>query len=109
MTKTKFLGMVLFSLLIALGVSAQQLQSAPPAASLNTDKPVWALEFVKVKPGMFAATMGYLDDNWLPFSAVINSRCERTSSSRSASTRRDRKRFRRKLRTFENNGMPTPR
>jgi hypothetical protein len=65
MTKTKFLGMVLFSLLIALGVNAQQFQSAPPAASLNTNKPVWALEFVKVKPGMFAATMGYLDDNWL--------------------------------------------
>jgi hypothetical protein len=61
--------MVLFSLLIvpltALGVNAQQFQSAPPAAPSNTDKPVWALEFVKVKPGMFAATMGYLDDNWI--------------------------------------------
>jgi hypothetical protein len=57
--------MVFFSLLIAIGVTAQQFQNAPPAAPLNTDKPVWALEFVKVKPGMFAATMGYLDDNWI--------------------------------------------
>ena len=65
MTKTKFLGMALFSLLIALSANAQQFQSAPPAAPLNTDKPVWALEFLKVKPGMFGATMGYLDDNWL--------------------------------------------
>ena len=57
--------MVLFSLLIALGLNAQQFQSAPPASPSIADKPVWALEFVKVKPGMFAATMGYLDDNWI--------------------------------------------
>jgi hypothetical protein len=65
MTRSKFIGMVFFSLLIAIGVNAQQFQNAPPAAPSNTDKPVWALEFVKVKPGMFAATMGYLDDNWI--------------------------------------------
>jgi hypothetical protein len=65
MPRLKFAGMVLFSLLVALGANAQQFQSAPPAAPLNTDKPIWALEFIKVKPGMFAATMGYLDDNWL--------------------------------------------
>jgi hypothetical protein len=65
MTRLNFLGMVLFSLLVTLGVNAQQFQDAPPAAPLNSDKPVWALEFVKVKPGMFAATMGYLDDNWI--------------------------------------------
>jgi hypothetical protein len=65
MSRPKFAGVVLFSLLISLGLNAQQFQSAPPAAPLNADKPVWALEFVKVKPGMFAATMGYLDDNWL--------------------------------------------
>jgi hypothetical protein len=56
---------VLFSLLIALGVNAQQFQSDSPASPSNKDKPVWALEFLKVKPGMFAATMGYLDDNWI--------------------------------------------
>jgi hypothetical protein len=61
----KLVAIVFFSLLIALGANAQQFQNAPPAAPLNADKPVWALEFVKAKPGMFAATMGYLDDNWL--------------------------------------------
>jgi len=65
MPRPKFVASVLFSLLIALGLNAQQFQNAPPAPPLNTDKPVWALEFVKVKPGMFAATMGYLDDNWI--------------------------------------------
>jgi hypothetical protein len=65
MPRLKFVAFVLFSLLIAFGVNAQQFQSAPLAAPLNTDKPVWALEFIKVKPGMFAATMSYLDDNWL--------------------------------------------
>jgi hypothetical protein len=65
MTRSKFIGMVFFSLLIAIGVNAQQFQNAPPAAPSNTEKPVWALEFVKVKPGMFAATMGYLDDHWI--------------------------------------------
>jgi hypothetical protein len=65
MRRFKFVAFALFSLLIALRVNAQQFQDAPPAAPLNTDKPVWALEFVKVKPGMFAATMGYLDDNWI--------------------------------------------
>ena len=61
----KLVAIVFFSLLIALGANAQQFQNAPPAAPLNADKPVWALEFVKAKPGMFAATMGHLDDNWL--------------------------------------------
>src|SRR5450759_4337671 len=65
MRTTKFVGMVLFSTLMALGLNAQQFQSDPPASPSNTDRPVWALEFVKVKPGMFAATMGYLDDNWI--------------------------------------------
>jgi len=62
---TKLAGMVLFPILIVLGLNAQQFQSDSPASPSNTDKPVWALEFVKVKPGMFAATMGYLDDNWI--------------------------------------------
>jgi hypothetical protein len=65
MSRPKFVAFVLFSLLVALGANAQQFQGAPPAAPRNTDKPLWALEFIKVKPGMFAATMGYLDDNWL--------------------------------------------
>jgi hypothetical protein len=65
MPRPKFAVTVLFSLLIALGLNAQQFQSAPLTPPSSTDKPVWALEFVKVKPGMFAATMGYLDDSWI--------------------------------------------
>ena len=47
MTKAKFLGMALFSLLMALTANAQQLQlqDAPPAVPSIADKPVWALEF----------------------------------------------------------------
>ena len=29
------------------------------------DKPVWTMQFIRVKPGMFGFTMGYLDDNWM--------------------------------------------
>ena len=65
MPRLRFLALALFSLLIVLGLRPQQFQSDPPAAPSNAAKPVWALEFVKVKPGMFAATMGYLDDNWI--------------------------------------------
>ena len=67
MTKTKFLGMALFSLSMALRVNAQQIQlyDAPPPVPSIADKPVWALEFIKVKPGTFGPTMVYLDDNWI--------------------------------------------
>jgi hypothetical protein len=67
MTKAKFLVMALFSLVIAFGVNAQQIQpqDAPPAVPSIADKPVWALEFVKIKPGTFGPTMVYLDDNWI--------------------------------------------
>jgi hypothetical protein len=65
MPRPKFVVIALFSLLLALGTTAQQFQSPPVTPPLKTDKPVWALEFINVKPGMFAATMGYLDDNWI--------------------------------------------
>jgi hypothetical protein len=67
MTKTNFLGTALFSLILTLGANAQQIQlwDAPPAAPSIADKPVWALEFIKVKPGTFGPTMVYLDDNWI--------------------------------------------
>jgi hypothetical protein len=67
MTRPKSLGMALFSLVMALGANAQQvqLQDAPPAVPSIADKPVWALEFIKVKPGTFGPTMVYLDDNWI--------------------------------------------
>jgi hypothetical protein len=48
---------ILVSLLVAGGGGAQ---SRP-----QTEKPVWTMEFIKVKPGMFGSTLGYLDDNWM--------------------------------------------
>ena len=30
-----------------------------------TDKPVWTLEFINVKPENFGPAMGYLDDHWM--------------------------------------------
>src|SRR3984893_589088 len=67
MTRHKFLVMPLSPLLMALSANAQQiqLQEAPPAVPSIADKPIWALEFVKVKPGTFGPTMVYLDDNWM--------------------------------------------
>jgi hypothetical protein len=29
------------------------------------EKPVWTMELIKVKPGMFGFTLGYLDENWM--------------------------------------------
>jgi hypothetical protein len=57
MQRLTFAGLFLVSLLIVSGGGAQ---SRP-----DIDKPMWAMEFVKVKPGMFGFTLGYLDDNWI--------------------------------------------
>ena len=67
MSIPKFLVMALFSLVTAVGANAQQVQlwDAPPPVPSIADKPVWALEFVKVKPGTFGPTMVFLDDNWI--------------------------------------------
>jgi hypothetical protein len=48
---------MLLSLLVAGGGGAQSRS--------RTEKPVWTMEFIKVKPGMFGFTLGYLDDNWM--------------------------------------------
>jgi hypothetical protein len=48
---------VLVSLLVAGGGGAQNRP--------DNDKPVWTMEFIKVKHGMFGPTLGYLDDNWM--------------------------------------------
>jgi hypothetical protein len=50
-------GVFLFSLLIVAGARAQ--------SPSDSEKPVWTMEFLKVKPGMFGLTLGYLDDNWM--------------------------------------------
>jgi hypothetical protein len=90
MRKPKFVAIALFSLLIAIGVNAQKLQDAPPAAPLKAEQPVWALEFIKVKPGMFAATMGYLDDNWIRLRAEAKRQGAVLNYNRVADNRRDR-------------------
>lgn len=55
MLRRLFSSFLLFSLFLAAGGRAQG-----PA-----DSPVWTMEFVKAKPGMFGMTLGYLDDNWI--------------------------------------------
>ncbi len=52
-----FAAILLVSLLTVCGVVAQ--------SPSGTEKSVWTMEFIKVKPGMFGLTLGYLDDNWM--------------------------------------------
>ena len=33
----------------------------------DKDMPVWTMEVVKLKPGKFGPTLGYLDDLWMRF------------------------------------------
>ena len=58
MQRGMFVALLVFvSLLIANDGGAQSRS--------ETQKPVWTMEFIKVKPGMFGFTLGYLDDNWM--------------------------------------------
>ena len=50
-------GLFVCSLFFVVGGDAQ---SPNP-----TDKPVWTLEFINVKPENFGPAMGYLDDHWM--------------------------------------------
>jgi hypothetical protein len=50
-------GIVFVSLLTVAGGVAQ--------SPTRNEKPVWTLEVVKVKPGMFGLALGYLDDDWM--------------------------------------------
>jgi len=52
-----FAGLFLVSLLAVGGDVAQ--------SPSHSEKPVWTMEFINVKPGMFGLTLGYLDDNWM--------------------------------------------
>ena len=58
MQRRMFAGLFLVSLFIVSGGGAQQF----PA---DSEKPVWTMESIKVKPEMFGFTLGYLDDNWM--------------------------------------------
>src|SRR5882724_307237 len=57
MQRLVFASLFLFSLFAVAGGGAQS-----PAES---EKPVWTMEFIKVLPGKFWPTLGYLDDNWM--------------------------------------------
>jgi hypothetical protein len=41
------------------------LVAARAAQSPSTDEPIWMMEVLKVQPGMFGATLGYLDNDWM--------------------------------------------
>ena len=56
MQKRIFAILFLIFLLIVAGKGAQS-----PA---SREKPVWTMESIKVKPEMFAVTLGYLDNHW---------------------------------------------
>jgi hypothetical protein len=57
MQRLGFAGLALVCLLMIPGGEAQKLS--------EIDKPTWEMESLKVKPGMFGFTLGYLDDNWM--------------------------------------------
>ena len=57
MQKALFASLFLFSLFAVAGGGAQN-----PG---ETEQPVWTMEFLKVMPGQFGPTLGYLDDNWM--------------------------------------------
>ena len=59
MQRRMFACLFLASLFIVSDGGAQQFHRA------DGEKPVWTMEFVKVKPGMFGFTLAYLDDNWM--------------------------------------------
>ncbi len=57
MQRRVFAGLFIVALLIVAGGGAQ--------SPSGQEKPVWTMEFIQVKPGMFGFTLGYLDDNWM--------------------------------------------
>ena len=52
-----FVGLFLCSLFFVAGGDAQSQATA--------EKPVWTLEFIRVRPENFGPAMGYLDDHWM--------------------------------------------
>jgi len=59
-------GLFLCSLFFIVGGDAQS-PDIPFSGYMRADgeKPVWALEFIKVTPENFALTMQYFDDHWM--------------------------------------------
>ena len=56
MRRVIFAGLFLISVLAVPGAAPQ---------SPSDDKPVWTIEILRVKSGVFGSTLGYLDDNWM--------------------------------------------
>ena len=57
MQRRVFAGLLFFCLFTVAGGGAQSLA--------DREKPVWTMEILKVLPGQFGPTLGYLDDNWM--------------------------------------------
>jgi hypothetical protein len=57
MDRRIFASLLFVSLLIVTVGGAQ--------STSESQKPVWTMESMKVKPGMFGITLGYLDENWM--------------------------------------------
>ena len=57
MQKALFAGLFLFSLFAVVGGGAQSPK--------ETEQPIWTMEFLKVMPGQFGPTLGYLDEYWM--------------------------------------------
>ena len=59
-------GLFLCSLFLVVGGDAQS-PDIPFSGYMRADgeKPIWALEFIKVQPENFAVAMQYLDDHWM--------------------------------------------
>jgi hypothetical protein len=61
-----FAGFLFCSLFLAVGGDAQHIAPVPEAHTPDAgEKPVWTMEFVKVKPQKLGEAMGYLGDNWM--------------------------------------------
>jgi hypothetical protein len=52
---------VVFVVLVSLRIASD----GGAQSRSEIEKPVWTMEFIKVKRGMFGFTLGYLDDNWM--------------------------------------------
>src|SRR5580693_984341 len=60
-----FAGFLFCSLLFAVGGNAQSTPTPQVRTADDAEKPVWTLEFVKVKPQKLGEALDYLDDDWM--------------------------------------------
>jgi hypothetical protein len=60
-----FAGFLFCSLFFAVGANTQNTPTPQVRTIDDAEKPVWKLEFVKVKPQKLGEALGYLDDDWM--------------------------------------------